>query len=45
MKLVTKYFFLALIFVAGLSACNTIEGMGEDIEATGEAIDEEAEET
>lgn len=45
MKLVISYFFLALIFLSGLSACNTIEGMGEDIEATGEAIDEEAEET
>ncbi|ACV67638.1 entericidin A/B family lipoprotein [Desulfohalobium retbaense] len=24
--------------------CNTIEGMGEDLEATGEAIEQEAEE-
>ncbi len=26
-----------------LSACNTIEGMGEDVENAGEAIEEEAE--
>ncbi len=45
MKLLSKCFFLALIFLGSLSACNTIEGMGEDIEATGEAIDEEAEES
>lgn len=31
-------------FSAGaLSACNTMEGAGEDIESTGEAIEEEAE--
>jgi entericidin B len=44
MKLFLKI-FLALAFVLGFSACNTIEGMGEDIEAVGETIDEEAEET
>lgn len=33
-------------FVAlGLAACNTTEGLGEDIEAAGGAIDKKAEET
>jgi len=29
---------------AALSGCNTVEGVGEDVEAAGDAIDEEAEE-
>ena len=38
---------IALLFVTGgltLSACNTTEGVGEDIEAAGDAIDDAAEE-
>lgn len=39
---------LALVFALSMpllaTACNTIEGLGEDTEAAGEAIDEEAEE-
>jgi len=39
---------LALLFMGGyllaLAGCNTIEGMGEDLEAGGEAIEEEANE-
>lgn len=31
-----------LVGLPALSACNTLEGAGEDIEATGEAIEEEA---
>lgn len=35
---------LAVLVLAGtLAACNTAEGLGEDIEAAGEAIEEEAE--
>lgn len=38
---------VALLLLAGgsvaLSACNTTEGVGEDIEAAGSAIDEAAE--
>jgi predicted small secreted protein len=30
--------------LAALSGCNTTEGLGEDLENTGEAIEEEAEE-
>ena len=30
----------ALLTVAALAACNTVEGVGEDVEATGEAVSE-----
>lgn len=33
----------ALISTISLSGCNTIEGAGEDIQAAGEKIEEEAE--
>lgn len=36
---------LGMAFVlGGLTACNTMEGAGKDIEAAGEAIEEEADE-
>ena len=28
----------ALLAIPALSACNTVEGIGEDVEATGEAV-------
>jgi entericidin B len=31
-----------LLFAAGLAACNTMEGAGEDIEAGGETVSETA---
>lgn len=34
--------FAALALFFGAAACNTVEGMGQDVEATGEAIEEEA---
>jgi entericidin B len=39
-----KLAWLALLActVGGLSACNTVEGAGKDIEAAGEEIQEEA---
>jgi len=37
-------FLLATPLVAGLVACNTISGVGEDIEAAGSGIEEAAEE-
>ncbi len=43
MKFITSA-ILALTFAFTLSACNTIEGAGEDIEAAGDAIDDSAEE-
>ncbi|PWG61917.1 hypothetical protein DEM34_14305 [Spiribacter halobius] len=33
--------FLMLLIVA-IQGCNTMEGMGKDIESTGQAIEEEA---
>ena len=39
-----KTFWLLLMFAgAGLAGCNTIEGIGEDMESAGSAIDESAE--
>lgn len=40
------WMFIAL-FVSGLglAACNTMEGAGEDMEAAGDAVSDEAEET
>jgi predicted small secreted protein len=35
---------LGLTIAFAVSACNTIEGAGEDVEAAGSAIDESAEE-
>ena len=32
----------AVLLVAGLAACNTIEGVGEDLEAAGDKIEKEA---
>ncbi|MEY4879285.1 MAG: hypothetical protein RJB62_754 [Pseudomonadota bacterium] len=34
---------LAVLFALGVTACNTVEGVGEDVEAAGGAIDEAAE--
>jgi entericidin B len=34
---------LAAIFSLSLAACNTVEGVGEDISSTGNAIDRAAE--
>jgi entericidin B len=33
---------LALVVLAGLAACNTIEGVGEDLEAAGDKIEKSA---
>jgi predicted small secreted protein len=37
--------FAALIGASSLAACNTVEGVGEDVQAAGEEIEETAEET
>ena len=41
---ITVLFTVAIIAVCGISltGCNTVEGAGEDIEATGEAIQDGA---
>lgn len=33
---------LVMLLVVAIQGCNTMEGMGEDIESTGEAIEDEA---
>ena len=40
---ILKFSFIAFLLssMVGLTACNTLEGAGEDIEAAGEEIDEE----
>ena len=38
-------FSAAIFSLFALSACNTVEGAGKDIEAAGGAIEESAEET
>ena len=35
----------AIVAAASLGACNTMEGVGEDVEAAGQEIEETAEET
>ncbi|SFR43815.1 Predicted small secreted protein [Marinobacter daqiaonensis] len=45
MKFAIGSLLFAFLLGTGLAGCNTIEGMGEDVEAVGETIDEEAEET
>lgn len=35
----------AILGAVSLGACNTVEGVGEDVTATGQAIEEAAEET
>ncbi|MBS3805295.1 MAG: entericidin A/B family lipoprotein [Oleiphilaceae bacterium] len=42
MKFTVQSFFLAFVLLATLAGCNTIAGMGEDIEATGEAVEDAA---
>ncbi|MGE0755202.1 MAG: entericidin A/B family lipoprotein [Alphaproteobacteria bacterium] len=40
-----KRIFMVLVVSTALAACNTISGMGQDLEATGEAISGSAENT
>ena len=40
----TAFAALAFLLAAAAAACNTVEGMGEDVSAAGKAIDESAEE-
>ena len=37
--------FIALLALVALAACETVEGVGQDISNTGDAITEEAQET
>jgi entericidin A len=42
MKRLIALMLLALFSTGTLTACNTMAGVGEDVEAAGEAIEEEA---
>jgi predicted small secreted protein len=44
LRVLTALFFLSAMILA-LPACNTVEGAGEDIEATGDAISDTADDT
>lgn len=44
MKRLIPLMLLSMISLGALSACNTMEGAGEDIQQAGEAIEEEANE-
>lgn len=39
----TAFAALAFLLAASAAACNTVEGVGEDITSAGEAIDQTAE--
>ncbi len=43
-KITTPLIALALLGASALAACNTVEGVGEDVEAAGAAVDQAAEE-
>ena len=41
---ITLYSFIAMFFLLTVTACNTTRGVGQDLEAVGETIADEAEE-
>ncbi|MGQ0531808.1 MAG: entericidin A/B family lipoprotein [Caulobacteraceae bacterium] len=44
-KITSPLIALALLGASALAACNTVEGVGEDVEAAGQAVDQAAEES
>ena len=36
------YVVFTIIFVAGISACNTMEGLGQDVQTAGEKLEDSA---
>lgn len=42
-KNIAALLFLALLIPAFLTGCNTMSGMGEDVESAGDAIEDSAE--
>lgn len=45
MKRLIPLVLLALFSAGAMTACNTVEGVGEDVQKVGEEIDEAADET
>jgi len=41
----TIMLFALIAFALGLAGCNTIQGMGKDVSATGKAVEKAAEKT
>jgi len=39
-----RNYYILLITLVTLSACNTVKGIGKDIQSAGQAIEQEAEE-
>lgn len=44
-KIASPLIALALLGASVVAACNTVEGVGEDVTAAGQAVDQAAEET
>ncbi|KXS54525.1 MAG: hypothetical protein AWU57_1096 [Marinobacter sp. T13-3] len=44
MTIAIRMLLLTFLMGAGLAGCNTMEGLGQDVEEAGEAIEQEAEE-
>lgn len=44
MSRLLQYILLTLVLLGAVSACNTMEGFGEDVESAGESIEGEADE-
>jgi entericidin A len=40
MKRLTALLFLAMFSIATLSACNTVQGVGKDVQKAGEAVED-----
>jgi len=45
MTIAIRMLLLTFLVGAGLAGCNTMEGLGQDLENAGEAIEQEAEES
>jgi len=43
-KFTSPFIALALFGATALAACNTVEGVGEDVQAAGQAVEETAQE-
>lgn len=43
-KFTSPLIAVALLGASALAACNTVEGVGEDVQAAGQAVEETAEE-
>lgn len=44
-KITSPLIALALLGATALAACNTVEGVGEDVQAAGQAVEQTAQES